>query len=78
MRWDSVAAARRLLGATRTKPRSLRTVPRRGWTHLRVYSCHELLRMLERAGFRRVQAFGGFRGEAISFDRRWLLLIGQR
>jgi SAM-dependent methyltransferase len=76
--WNSAASARRLLGATRTKPRSLRTLPRRGWTHLRVYSCHELVRMLERAGFRRVQSFGGFRGEPVSFDRRWLLLTAQR
>jgi SAM-dependent methyltransferase len=78
VRWDSAAAARRLLGAKGAKPRSLRTVPRRGWTHLRVYSCHELLHMLERAGFRNIQAFGGFRGESVSFDRRWLLLLGRR
>jgi hypothetical protein len=34
--------------------------------------------MLERAGFRNIQAFGGFRGESVSFDRRWLLLLGRR
>lgn len=78
VRWNSTAAARRLLGPKGKNARSLKAAPRRGWTHLRVYSGHELLRMLERAGFRRVQAFGGFRGEPVSFDRRWLLVIGQR
>jgi SAM-dependent methyltransferase len=52
--------------------------PLRGRTHLRVYSCHELKEMLERAGFRRVAAFGGFRGQPVSMDRRWLVLLGQR
>jgi hypothetical protein len=78
VRWNSAAAARRLLGTEGKKMRSLTAAPRRGWTHLRVYSCHELMCMLERAGFRRVQAFGGFRGEPVSFDRRWLLVVGQR
>ncbi len=50
----------------------------RGITHLRIYSCHELKAMMQRAGFRRVQAFGGFRGEPVSMDRRFLLLVGQR
>ncbi|MGH9795547.1 MAG: class I SAM-dependent methyltransferase [Candidatus Acidiferrales bacterium] len=63
----------------KSKARRLKPAPRvRGVTHLRIYSCHELKAMLERAGFRRVQAFGGFRGEPVSMNRRWLLLIGQR
>ncbi len=78
VRWDSVPAASRLLGRGSKKPSRLKAVPRRGWTHLRVYSCHELKAMLARAGFRRVQAFGGFCGEPVSFDRRWLLLTAQR
>lgn len=78
VRWNNAAAARRLLGAKSKAPRSLKAAPRCGWTHLRVYSCHELMGMLERAGFRRVQAFGGLRGQPVSFDRRWLLVIGQR
>jgi len=78
VRWNSAAAARRLLGARGKPPRSLKSTTRRGWTHLRVYSCHELMRMLESAGFRRIRAFGGFRGEPVNLDRRWLLVIGQR
>jgi len=61
-------AARRLMGAPRM----------RGVTHLRIYSCHELKCMLERAGFRQVQAFGGFKGEAVSMDRRWLTLVASK
>jgi len=34
--------------------------------------------MLERAGFRQVQAFGGFKGEAVSMDRRWLTLVASK
>ncbi|MGH9789839.1 MAG: SAM-dependent methyltransferase, partial [Candidatus Acidiferrales bacterium] len=63
----------------KSKAHSLKAAPRaRGVTHLRVYSCHELKAMLERAGFRRVQAYGGFRGEPVSMNRRFLLLVGQR
>lgn len=78
--------ARAVAGAARTRrpfgipPRGeLKAVPLvRGVTHLRIYSCHELKAMMQRAGFRRVQAFGGFRGEPVSMDRRFLLLVGQR
>ncbi|MGH9858758.1 MAG: class I SAM-dependent methyltransferase [Candidatus Acidiferrales bacterium] len=63
----------------KAKAHSLKGPPRvRGVTHLRIYSCHELKTMLERAGFRRVQAFGGFRGEPVSMDNRWLLLVARR
>jgi len=59
--------------------RRLMAAPRmRGVTHLRVYSCHELQRMLKHAGFRGVQAFGGLRGEAVSIDRRWLTLVASK
>lgn len=65
--------------ASTSKVRRLKPAPPvRGVTHLRIYSCHELKGMLERAGFRRVQAFGGFQGEPVSMDNRWLLLVARR
>ncbi len=50
----------------------------RGATHLRIYSPHELVRMLRVAGFRRVQAYGGVRGEPVSPGRRWQTLVAQK
>lgn len=78
VRWNRRQAAQRLPAGRGRKARRLKPVPRRGLTHLRVYSCHELVRMLEQAGFRRVQAFGGFKGEAVHFDRRWILVTAHR
>jgi SAM-dependent methyltransferase len=50
----------------------------RGVTRLRLYSCHELVRMLAAAGFGKVQAFGGFAGEPLTMDSWWQLLLAKR
>lgn len=72
-RFASRRAMHRMLGSVRKKDSRMR-----GVTHLRIYSCHELTRMMEQAGFRRVQAFGGFQGEALSLDRNWQTLVAQK
>jgi SAM-dependent methyltransferase len=49
----------------------------RGTSRLRMYSCHELTRMLKSAGFSRAQAFGDFAGKPLSHDCRWMTLVAQ-
>ena len=50
----------------------------RGTTHLRIYSCHELVRMLGAAGFRCISAHGSFTGAPLSLKNQWQLLVGQK
>jgi len=50
----------------------------RGTTRLRLYSCHELVRMLEQAGFSEVRSFPGRRTALARLESRWLLLLGRR
>lgn len=50
----------------------------RGTTRLRIYSCHELMRMLHAAGFRRISAHGSFTGAALSLENQWQLVLGQK
>ncbi len=54
---------------------------RRVWqttSHLRLYSCHELVRMLKQVRFSGVKFFGDLRGGPLSFDSRWLVLLARR
>lgn len=51
---------------------------RRLWreqSRIRVYSCHELLAMLNAAGFSRVQCFGSLAGGPLRLDSRWLVAL---
>ncbi len=50
----------------------------RAETTIRMYSPHELAAMLRAAGFRDVCVYGGFRGEPVSFDRRWMVVCGRK
>jgi SAM-dependent methyltransferase len=50
----------------------------RGTTRLRLYSCHELVRMMEQAGFSTVRSFPGSRTAPARLESRWLLLLGRR
>ena len=50
----------------------------RGETNLRIYSAHELARMLRAAGFARISAHSNFSGAPLTFDHQWQLLLGQK
>lgn len=50
----------------------------RGTTRLRLYSCHELLRMMTQAGFSGIRSFPGRRTAPARLDSRWLILLGHR
>jgi len=50
----------------------------RGTTRLRLYSCHELVRMMGKAGFSVVRSFPGSHTAPARLDFRWLLLLGRR
>lgn len=50
----------------------------RGTARLRFYPCHELVRMLRVAGFRRISAHGSFTGGPLTLDHQWQLLVAQK
>jgi SAM-dependent methyltransferase len=50
----------------------------RGTVRLRLYSCHELIRMLKRARFSRVRFFGDIAGGRLKPGSRWLVLLARR
>ncbi len=50
----------------------------RGTNNLRLYSCHELLRMLKRAQFSSINFFGDLRGGPLALDSPWLVLLARR
>lgn len=49
-----------------------------GRTRMRLYACHELVRMAKQAGFSRVRFFGDLRGRPLTVDSRWLVLLARR
>lgn len=50
----------------------------RGASRLRLYSCHELARMLKQVRFSAVKFFGDLRGRPLSHDSRWMVLLARR
>lgn len=54
---------------------------RRVWrstSRIRIYSGHELVAMLEAAGFRDVRCMADFRGGPLTLDSRWQVLVARR
>jgi len=51
---------------------------RQGTIRLRLYSCHELVRMLKQARFSKVKYFGDITGATLGPGSRWLVLVARR
>jgi cyclopropane fatty-acyl-phospholipid synthase-like methyltransferase len=47
-------------------------------THIRMYSCHELVHFMGRAGFVDIQGFGSMKDEPVSRDSRMLWIVGAK